>query len=140
MIKEFKEFAMKGNMLDMAVGIVIGAAFGTMVKSLVDDIIMPVVSGIFRIPDFSNLFVVINQQAEGVDYVAVDAAREAGEAVFAYGLFINAILAFFLVAIALFFVIKAMNKMKKEEPKEETPKGPSELDVLMEIRDSLKRN
>jgi large conductance mechanosensitive channel len=140
MIKEFKEFAMKGNMLDMAVGIVIGAAFGTMVKSLVDDIIMPVVSGIFRIPDFSNLFVVINQQVEGVDYTAVEAAREAGEAVFAYGLFINAIIAFLLVAWALFFVIKAMNKMKKKEPKEEAPKGPSELDVLMEIRDSLKRN
>lgn len=139
MLKEFKEFAMKGNMLDMAIGIVIGAAFGTVVKSLVDDVIMPVVSGIFKLPDFSNLFVVINNQT-GVDYTSVEAAREAGEAVFAFGLFVNAIIAFLLVALALFFVVKAMNKMKKkEEPAEEAPAGPTEVELLMEIRDSLKR-
>lgn len=137
-IKEFKDFAMKGNMIDMAVGIIIGAAFGTLVKSLVDDILMPVISGIFKIPDFSNLFVIISKQNDAV-YTSLETAREAGEAVFAYGLFINAIIAFLLVAIALFFVVKGVNSLKKKEEETPTPAGPSELDVLMEIRDSLKK-
>lgn len=139
MINEFKEFAIKGNMLDMAVGIVIGAAFGTVIKSLVSDIIMPVVSGIFNIPDFSNLFVVIGNKS-GEVFTAVETAREAGESVLAYGLFVNALIAFLLVALALFMVIKAMNKMKRDEtPSEETPAGPTEVELLAEIRDSLKR-
>lgn len=136
-VQEFKAFAMKGNMIDMAVGIIIGAAFGTLVKSLVDDVIMPVISGLFRIPDFSNLFIVINKQSETV-FTSLTAAREAGEAVFAYGLFVNAIIALLLVSLVLFFIIKGMNTMKKKE-EETTPAGPSELDVLMEIRDSLKK-
>ncbi len=139
MLKEFKEFAMKGNMIDLAVGIVIGTAFGTVVKSLVDDVIMPVVSGILKIPDFSNLFVVLSGGKDQV-FTSVDVARESGASVLAYGSFINAILAFLLVAIALFIVIKAMNKLKrKEEEKPAEPKGPTELDILKEIRDSLKK-
>src|SRR5690606_15215729 len=110
MLKEVKEFALKGNMVDMAVGIIIGAAFATVVKSLVDDIIMPVIAGIFQAPDFSNLFVVLrNPTAEA--FTSVEAAREAGAAVLAYGLFINALIAFLLVAFVLFIVVKNMNKL-----------------------------
>jgi len=139
MLKEFKEFAMKGNMIDLAVGIVIGSAFGTVVKSLVDDIIMPVVSGIFKIPDFSNLFVVLSG-GKGEDFTSVEVARESGASVLAYGSFINAILAFLLVAWALFLIIKAMNRLKrKEEAKPSAPAAPKEIDVLIEIRDSLKK-
>ncbi|MEZ4103573.1 MAG: large conductance mechanosensitive channel protein MscL [Candidatus Paceibacterota bacterium] len=139
MLKEFKEFAMKGNMIDLAVGIVIGTAFGTVVKSLVDDVIMPIVSGILKIPDFSNLFVVLSGAGEE-RFTSVEVARESGASVLAYGSFINAILAFLLVAIALFIVIKAMNKLKrKEDEKPAEPKTPKEIDVLIEIRDSLKK-
>jgi len=135
MMKEFKEFAIKGNMVDMAVGIIIGGAFGTVVKSLVDDVIMPVVSGIFKLPDFSNLFVVLGKG----DFATVEAARKAGASVLAYGLFINAVIAFLLLAFSVFMVIKGINKMKREAPAEEAPAGPSELDVLQEIRDALKK-
>lgn len=139
MIKEFKEFAMKGNMLDMAVGIIIGAAFGTLVKSLVDDIIMPLISGIFGSPDFSNLFVVLRQPeiTASVDMTSIEAIREAGGVALGYGLFINAILAFFLVAVALFFVVKTMNKLKKKQ--EQAPAGPTEVELLTEIRDTLQK-
>ena len=135
MMKEFKEFAIKGNMVDMAVGIIIGGAFGTVVKSLVDDVIMPVVSGLFELPDFSNLFVVLGKG----DFATVEAARKAGASVLAYGLFINAVIAFLLLAFSVFMVIKGINKMKREAPAEEAPAGPSELDVLQEIRDALKK-
>lgn len=138
MLKEFKEFAMKGNMIDLAVGIVIGTAFGTVVKSLVDDVIMPIVSGVLSLPDFSNLFVILKNPTE-IEFTSALAAREAGASVLAYGSFINAILAFLLVAWALFIIIKAMNNLKrKEDEKPAEPKGPTEIDVLMEIRDSLK--
>lgn len=141
-LNEFKEFAMKGNMIDMAIGIVIGAAFSTVVKSLVDDILMPIVSGIFKAPDFSNLFVVVRRPAEmaGEMFTSVDAAREAGAAVLAYGLFINAIIAFVIVAFALFMVVKGINKMKKEAPvePEAAPEPSGEEKLLMEIRDALK--
>ena len=138
MLKEFKEFAMKGNMIDLAVGIVIGTAFGTVVKSLVDDVIMPIVSGLLSLPDFSNLFFVIKNPT-GTVFTSVTAAREAGASVFAYGLFVNALIAFILVAFALFIVIKAMNKLKRKEEADPKPKPPTELDVLKEIRDSLKK-
>lgn len=136
MLKEFKEFALKGNMIDLAVGIIIGGAFGTVVKSLVDDIIMPVVSGILNLPDFSNLFIVLRNETE-FSYTSLEAAREAGASVLAIGSFINSFIAFLLVALALFFVIKGMNRLKKKEA--EIPSGPTELDVLKEIRDGLKR-
>jgi len=137
MIKEFKEFAVKGNMIDMAVGIVIGGAFGTIVKSLVSDLIMPIVSGLMKVPDFSNLFVVL--RGTGEVFTSVDAAREAGASVLAYGLFINAFIAFLIVAWALFIVMKGINKLKKQEAeKPEEPKGPTEIEILSEIRDALK--
>ncbi|HLT94238.1 MAG TPA: large conductance mechanosensitive channel protein MscL [Membranihabitans sp.] len=150
MLKDFKEFAVKGNMVDMAVGIVLGAAFGTVVKSLVDDIIMPVVSGIFEIPDFSNLFFVLKQPnvlPEGVtsaaELTSLEAFRAAGGVPLAYGAFINALLAFILVAFALWIIVRAINKLnqkKEEEVAEEAPAGPTELEVLLEIRDALRKS
>lgn len=136
MLKEFKEFALKGNMIDLAVGIIIGGAFGTVVKSLVDDVLMPVVSGLLKLPDFSNLFLVLRNPTE-MAFTSLDSAREAGASVLALGSFINAMIAFALVALALFFVVKGMNKLKKQELA--LPAGPTELDVLKEIRDSLKK-
>lgn len=138
MLKDFKEFALKGNMVDMAVGIIIGAAFGTVVKSVVDDILMPVVASVFGSPDFSNLFTVLRNPT-GEIFTSVDAAREAGAAVLGYGLFINALIAFMIVAFVLFMVVKHMNKLKKQE--EEAPAAPpepsAEEKVLTEIRDLL---
>jgi len=134
MLKEFKEFAVKGNMVDMAVGIIIGGAFGTIVSSLVSDILMPLVSGVLSVPDFSNLFVVL-KDVEGVsEFTSVEVAREAGASVLAYGVFINALIAFLIVAWALFMVIKGINKMKNE-----APAGPTEVELLAEIRDSLRK-
>lgn len=145
MFKEFKEFAMKGNMLDMAVGIIIGAAFGTVVKSLVDDLLMPVVSGIFGAPDFSNLFVRLKDATnlpEGVSSAAITSLsefREAGGVAFAYGNFINAMIAFLLVAVALWVVVRNMNRLKKkQEEAPPTPAGPTSEELLAEIRDLLK--
>ena len=144
MIKEFKEFAVKGNMLDMAVGIIIGAAFGTVVKSLVDDILMPIVAGIFKVPDFTNLFFILKQPAstEGVNMESLAAIREAGGVALAYGQFINALISFLIVAWALFVVVKSMNRLMREkeaEKKPEPPKGPTQEELLTEIRDLLKK-
>jgi len=138
MLKEFKEFALKGNMVDMAVGIIIGAAFGTVVKSVVDDILMPIVATVFNAPDFSNLFAVLRNPT-GETFTSVAAAREAGAAVLGYGLFINALIAFLIVAFVLFMVVKNMNKLKKqEEAAPAAPPAPSaEEKVLTEIRDLL---
>ena len=143
MLKDFKEFAMKGNMLDMAVGIVIGAAFGTVIKSLVDDILMPIVSSVFGTPDFSNLFVLLKAPADTTDVnmQSIVAVREAGGIALGYGLFINATIAFILVAFVLWMVVRSMNKMKQKEEApapEPEPAGPTAEDLLAEIRDVLK--
>ena len=142
MLKEFKEFAMKGNMVDMAVGIIIGAAFATVVKSLVDDIIMPIVAGIFQIPDFSNLFVVLRNPTMET-FTSIEAAREAGAAVLGYGLFLNALIAFLIVAFVLFLVVRNMNKlMAQRAAAAAAPAGPPEPTaqekLLTEIRDLLR--
>lgn len=117
MMKEFKEFAVKGNVMDMAVGIVIGAAFGTIVKSLVSDVIMPPIGLVLGNVDFSNLFVVLKDAAEssGV-YATLADAQAAGAVTLNYGLFINTIISFLIVAFALFMVIKNVNRLKREEP------------------------
>lgn len=112
MLKEFKEFALKGNMLDMAVGIVIGAAFGAIVSSLVDDVIMPPIGLLLGGVDFSQFFVVL--QGEGT-YNTIDQAKEAGAVTWNLGLFINAIIKFLIVALALFMVVRMMNEMKREQ-------------------------
>jgi len=140
MLKEFKEFAMKGNMLDMAVGIIIGAAFGTVISSLVADILTPLISGIFGVPDFKDMYAVLKEAATVPADASLSAFREAGGVAIAYGNFINQVIAFILVALALFFVVKGMNNMKKkEEAAPAAPPEPSaEEKLLAEIRDALK--
>ncbi len=139
MLKEFREFAIKGNMIDMAVGLVIGAAFGAVVKSLVDDLLMPVVSGLIGAPDFSNLFLVLRNPT-GAVYASVKAARDAGAVVLAVGLFVNTVISFLLVAMALFVVVKGVNRLRREQP--EAPPAPAppsaEAQLLGEIRDLLR--
>ena len=140
MLKEFKEFAIKGNMVDMAVGIIIGAAFGTVVTSLVNDVLMPVISGIIGTPDFSNLFVVLRNPS-GAAFTSVKAARDAGAVVLAFGLFLNTIIAFLAVAIALFFLVKGINRMRRQEAAAPVapPEPPEDVRLLGEIRDLLRR-
>jgi len=145
MLKEFKEFAMKGNMLDMAVGIIIGAAFGTVIRSLVSDILMPIISGVIGMPDFTNLFILLKapEVTEGVNMESIEAVREAGGVALGYGLFINSLIAFLIVAWVLFIIIKGMNRLEREKAEEvvdkpEPPKGPTQEQLLVEIRDLLK--
>jgi large conductance mechanosensitive channel len=137
MVQEFRDFAMKGNVVDLAVGVIIGAAFGTIVSSLVDDMIMPVVGAVTGGLDFSNYFLPLS---DAVTATTLDAAREQG-AVFAYGKFLTAVLKFIIVAWVLFLIIKGMNKMKKQEAAAPAapPPTPEEVVLLREIRDSLKK-
>lgn len=117
MLKEFKEFAMRGNVVDMAVGIIIGAAFGAIVKSLVDDVIMPPIGLILGNVDFSNLFLVLKDgAAAAAPYASLADARKAGAVTINYGLFVNAVISFIIVAFAVFILIRNINRMKKEEP------------------------
>ena len=134
MLKEFKDFAIKGNMVDMAVGIVIGAAFGAIISSLVDDVFMPIIGLIIGGIDFSNLFIVLG---EGT-FATLAQAKEAGASTVNIGLFINAIIKFVIIAFALFMVIKLVNSAKKKEA--EAPAAPPAQEVLLtEIRDALKK-
>lgn len=121
MFKEFKEFAMRGNVIDMAVGIIIGAAFGTIVKSLVADIIMPPIGLLLGNVDFSNLFIVLKEGATAGPFNALADAQKAGAVTINYGLFINTVISFLIVAFAIFIVIRTINKLKREEeaPEEE---------------------
>jgi len=137
MLKEFREFALKGNVVDLAVGVVIGAAFGTIVSSLVDDMIMPLVGAGTGGLDFSNYFLPLSS---AVTATTLDAAREQG-AVFAYGKFLTAVLKFVIVAWVLFMVIKGMNTMKRKEEAKPAPvaETPADIKLLTEIRDLLKK-
>ena len=119
MLKEFKEFAIKGNMVDLAVGIIIGVAFGGVVTSLVNDVLMPPVGALLGGADFANLFWVIKEGATAGPYASVAAAAEAGAATLNYGLFINAVINFLIVAFAVFFLVKAINRMRKAEAEAE---------------------
>jgi large conductance mechanosensitive channel len=134
---EFKEFAVKGNVIDLAVGVIIGGAFGKIVDSLVGDIIMPVVSKVFGGLDFSNYFIPLAGQTEAT----LEAAKKAG-AVLAYGSFITVTLNFIILAFVIFMMIKQVNRMKREEPAA-APAGPAptpeDIQLLREIRDSLKK-
>ncbi len=137
MLEEFKKFAMRGNVVDMAVGIVIGAAFGKIVSSFVNDVIMPPIGLLMGNVDFSNLFINLGDG----DYATMAAATEAGAPIIKYGMFINSILDFVIVAFAIFMVVKGMNKMKKAEeeaPPAAPPEPSDEVKLLTEIRDSLK--
>jgi large conductance mechanosensitive channel len=137
-IKEFKEFAMKGNVMDMAVGVIIGGAFGKIVTSLVSDVLMPIISLCTGGIDFTNLFVNLSDDKE---YATLAAAQEAGANVFAYGQFCQNIIDFLIIAFCIFLMIKGMNKLirKKEEPAPEAPAGPTQEELLAEIRDLLKQ-
>jgi len=115
MFKEFKEFVMKGNVVDMAVGIIVGAAFGTIVKSLVDDIIMPPIGLLLGNVDFSDLFITLKQGATAGPYATLAAAKGAGAVTWSYGAFLNTIVSFLIVALAVFFLIKGINKLKRQE-------------------------
>ena len=141
MLKEFKEFAMKGNVVDMAIGIIIGAAFGTIIKSLVSDVLMPPIGLMLGDVDFSNLFIVLKEGTTPGPYETVALAAEAGAVTMNWGVLINNIISFIIVAIAVFFVIKWINNMRKEdEAAPETPPEPSnEEKLLTEIRDLLKK-
>ena len=136
MLKEFKEFAAKGNVVDLAIGVVIGGAFATIVKSFVDDILMPPIGLLLGKVDFSSLFVSLN----GESYPSLAAAQAAGAPVVRYGIFVNTVIDFVIVAFVIFLVVKAMNNMKKEEAeKPAAPPAPSaEERLLGEIRDLLK--
>ncbi len=117
MFKEFKEFAMRGNVVDMAIGIVIGAAFGTIVKSFVDDVLMPPIGLLLGNVDFSNMFITLKEGAKAAGpYASLAAAKAAGAVTLNLGLFINTIISFLIVAFAVFLVIKGMNTMKRETP------------------------
>ncbi len=139
-IKEFKEFAMKGNVMDMAVGVIIGGAFGKIVSSLVDDVLMPLIGKMTGGVSFTDMFVTLGDG----DFKTLAAAKEAGAAVFAYGQFIQNIVDFLIVAFCIFLMLKGINKLnrKKEEAKPaepEAPKGPTQEELLAEIRDLLKK-
>ena len=126
----------------MAIGFILGAAFGTVVKSLTDDVIMPLVASVFGTPDFSNLFIILRAPTDTTD-VAMDsiaAIREAGGVALGYGLFINALIAFILVALVLWLIVRGMNKLKEKEEEAPAPEpaGPTAEELLAEIRDTLK--
>lgn len=134
MLNEFKAFIAKGNVMDLAVGVIIGGAFGLIVSSLVDDIIMPIVGAIFGGLDFSNFFIPL---AAGVSATTLDAAREQG-AVLAYGNFLTVLINFLILAWIIFLMVKAVNSLRKKE--EEAPAAPpADVALLTEIRDLLKK-
>ena len=139
MIKEFKAFIMRGNVMDLAVGVIIGAAFSAIVASLTEDLIMPVIGLFLGGADFSNYFIGLSS---AVTATTLDAAREQG-AVFAYGKFITAVINFLIIAFVVFLLVKMVNRVKdaavKKEEAAAVPAGPTEIDLLKEIRDSLKR-
>ena len=135
MLKEFREFAMKGNVLDMAIGIIIGAAFGKIVSSFVADMLMPPLSMLLGKVDFTNWFISLS----GGDYATLAAARQAGAVTLNYGTFINTVIDFLIVAFAIFLMVKQINRLKKEAPPPPPAEPPAEVKLLAEIRDLLAR-
>jgi large conductance mechanosensitive channel len=140
MLNEFKKFAMRGNVVDLAVGVIIGAAFGKIVDSLVKDVIMPPIGLVMGRVDFTNLFVVLREGVPPGPYPTVELAQKAGAVTLNYGLFINTMISFLIVAWAVFILVKVMNRLHREqvaEP-EKAPEPPEDVLLLREIRDSLK--
>jgi large conductance mechanosensitive channel len=140
MLNEFKNFIAKGNAMDLAVGIIIGAAFTAIVGSLVSDLINPIIGLILDGVDFTNMFVVLSGTV--ADGVGLQVARDAGAAVFAYGAFITAVINFIIIAFVVFMLVKAVNVLKSRTEKTAAPaapSGPTEIDLLIEIRDSLRK-
>ena len=139
MMQEFREFAVKGNVIDLAVGVIIGGAFGKIVDSVVADLIMPVVGLVFGKLDFSNLFIVLGNVPPGTG-TTLDALKKAGVPVFAYGNFLTVAVNFVILAFIIFMMIKQMNRLRKEEPAAPppAPETPEDIVLLREIRDSLR--
>lgn len=142
MIKEFRDFIAKGNVMDMAVGIIVGAAFTAIVTSLVGDLIQPIIGLILGGVDFSNYFITL----DGGEYATLAAAEEAGAATFNYGNFITALINFLIIAFVVFLLVKMVNRVKDAATKEEEeeasdePPAPTDVDLLTEIRDLLAKN
>jgi large conductance mechanosensitive channel len=139
MLEGFKKFAVRGNVVDMAVGIIIGAAFGKIVDSLVKDLIMPPIGLLLGKVDFANLFIVMKDGASAGPYLSVEAAQKAGAVTFNYGQFINTCISFVIVAFAVFLLIRAINRLKTAEPPAAPPPTAEEVVLLREIRDALKK-
>jgi large conductance mechanosensitive channel len=137
-MSEFREFAVKGNAMDLAVGVIIGAAFGKIVDSIVNDLIMPIVGAIFGGFDFSNMFVALGSVPEGVGTTLAE-MKKAGVPVFAYGSFLTILLNFIILAFIVFVLVKQMNRLKKEAPPPAPAATPEDIVLLREIRDSLKK-
>jgi large conductance mechanosensitive channel len=136
-VSEFKEFAMKGNVIDLAVGVIIGAAFGKIVDSAVNDLIMPLVGRVIGKVDFSNLFIPLADIPPGVPHT-LDALKKAGVPVFAYGNFLTVLLNFIILALVIFIMVKQINRLRRQEPAAPAA-PPEEVTLLREIRDELKR-
>jgi large conductance mechanosensitive channel len=139
MVQEFKEFAVKGNAMDLAVGVIIGGAFGKIVDSIVGDLIMPLVSRVVGKLDFSNLFFILGDNPNNL--VALADLKKAGIPVFAYGSFLTIVVNFIILAFIIFMMVKQLNRLRNEEPAapEEAPATPEDVLLLREIRDSLKK-
>lgn len=140
MLKEFREFAVKGNVLDMAVGVIIGAAFGTIVTSLVNDIVMPPIGLMLGGIDFSDLFILLKNGDPAGPYLTLADAQAAGAVTLNYGIFINAVISFLIVAFAVFLVVRNFNRLRRKEEAAPTPPAapPEDVVLLREIRDLLK--
>jgi large conductance mechanosensitive channel len=138
MLQEFKEFAVKGNVMDLAVGVIIGAAFGKIVDSVVNDLIMPIIGRATGGLDFSNYFIVLVKEVPPGTPMTLDALKKAGVPVFAYGNFITIVLYFLILAFIIFLMVKWINKLKREAPAA-PPEPPEEVKLLRDIRDSLKK-
>lgn len=142
-ISEFKEFAVKGNVMDLAVGVIIGGAFGKIIDSVVNDLVMPIVSSIIGSPDFTNMYVVLKGDAPS-NIALADARAVEGSVIFAYGNFITVFINFILLAFVVFLLVKFINKLKRKEeaqaaPEPAAPAGPTQEELLAEIRDLLKK-
>ena len=133
-IKEFKEFAMRDNVIDLAVAVVVGGAFGKIVDSLVSDIIMPMVGRLIGGIDFSHFYLDLSFG----DYASMEAAEKAGAPLLKYGLFVNNIINFLIIALAIFVAVKLLSKLRREEPPAPAPEDPQDVQLLREIRDLLK--
>jgi large conductance mechanosensitive channel len=135
---EFKEFAVKGHAMDLAVGVIIGAAFGKIVESIVNDLIMPIIGAIFGGFDFSNLFVALGTVPEGVVMTLAE-VKKAGVPVFAYGNFLTILINFLILAFIVFMLVRQINRLKKEAPPAAPAVTPEDILLLREIRDNLKK-
>lgn len=137
-VSEFKEFAVKGNAMDLAVGVIIGAAFGKIVDSVVNDLVMPIIGALSGGFDFSNLFIVLGSVPPGVAMTLAD-MKKAGVPVFAYGSFLTILLNFVILAFIVFMLVRQINRLKKAEPPAAPPATPEDVVLLREIRDSLRK-